>query len=177
MSVKFKRESNKQTEKPIQQKEKLIQEVVEVAAKKPSKNTFILRTTKIVGFLCNWINTPTKAELDTKVEIAPITAPSNAVLLRVMCSARVNRPLILQSFNEGADGIVIFSCGENKCHHKDAYQLARERIEATSRFLPNIGIESERIVFIEVNETNSAFIEEKLENFATQIEKLGKIKK
>jgi coenzyme F420-reducing hydrogenase delta subunit len=146
MSVKFKRESKKQVENPSQQEEKSVKEVVEVAAKKSSKNASILRTTKIVGFICNWINTTTKAELDTKVGTTPITAPSNAVLLRVMCSARVNRPLILQSFNEGADGIVLFSCGENKCHHKDAYQLARERIEATSRFLPNIGIESERLV-------------------------------
>ena len=58
---------------------------------------------KVVGFLCNWC-TYAAADLAgaAKSEISPALN-----VVRVMCSSRIDHNLLLNTFFNGADGILV----------------------------------------------------------------------
>jgi len=58
---------------------------------------------KIVGFLCNWC---TYAAADM-AGAAKKSLPSTFNAVRVMCSGRIDHNLILTTFFNGADGVLI----------------------------------------------------------------------
>ena len=79
---------------------------------KTEENSF---TPKIVGFLCNWC-TYAAADLagSSKLEISP-----SLTVIRVMCSSRVDHNLLLNTFFNGADGVLIAGCHPGDLHGED----------------------------------------------------------
>ena len=58
---------------------------------------------KIIGFLCNWCS---YAGADLAGS-ARLKYPPNLKIIRVPCSGRISPELILRTFREGADGVMI----------------------------------------------------------------------
>ncbi len=58
---------------------------------------------RIVGFLCNWCS---YGAADT-AGISRIKYPSNLRVVRVMCSGRVSPEMVIRTFREGADGVMV----------------------------------------------------------------------
>ncbi len=58
---------------------------------------------KIIGFLCNWCS---YSGADG-AGMARLKYPSTVKIIRVPCSGRVPPELILRTFQEGADGVMV----------------------------------------------------------------------
>jgi coenzyme F420-reducing hydrogenase delta subunit len=70
------------------------------------------KTSTTVVFVCNWDGL-------SCIEAAAqkhLTFPTSAKIVRVSCLSRVDIGLILQSFDLGADGVVLVGCDTNSCH-------------------------------------------------------------
>jgi F420-non-reducing hydrogenase iron-sulfur subunit len=98
---------------------------------------------KIVGFLCNWCS---YAGAD-KAGAAQMSYPPNVRIVRVMCSGRVDAQFILQSYRDGADGVLILACHAGDCHYREGNYRATGRHRMLLRLLAQFGIEEERCRF------------------------------
>ena len=95
---------------------------------------------KIVGFLCNWCSYAGADLAGT----SRICYPSNIRIIRVPCSGRVDPLLIVKSFQQGADGVLIAGCHPGDCHYSEGNYYARRRLALFHTLLEYIGIEKER---------------------------------
>ncbi len=95
---------------------------------------------KIVGFLCNWCS---YAGAD-KAGTAQIQYAPNVMVIRVMCSGRVEPEFVMTAFEKGADGVIILACHPGDCHYKEGNYRAVQRHTILRRLLEQCGIEEER---------------------------------
>ena len=94
----------------------------------------------VVAFLCNWCSYAgaDSAGNDRK------PYPSNIRVIRVMCSGRVEPSFVLETFREGADGVMICGCHPGDCHYLDGNMKAARRAALLKKTLAQFGIEPER---------------------------------
>lgn len=124
---------------------------------------------KILAFVCNWC-------AYGSTESAGVTKrnyPANVKMIRVTCSARVQRDLILEAMQNKIDGIIVLACNIGNCHYMDGNKRAKIRVESTARFAKNVGIDPQRIQFQEIRASEGDKLAEKLTSFVNQIKKLG----
>lgn len=98
---------------------------------------------KIIGFLCNWCS---YAGAD-KAGTAQTPYPANVRVVKVMCSGRVEPEFVLQSYMEGADGVLILACHPGDCHYKEGNYRAGQRNRMLLQLLRQFNIEEERCRF------------------------------
>ena len=96
---------------------------------------------KIVAFLCNWCSY-TGADL---AGTSRLEYPANVKSIRVMCSGRVNPMLIVNAFQQGADGVLISGCHPGDCHYTHGNYFARRRFQIMRRILDYVGIHPDRV--------------------------------
>jgi len=80
-------------------------------------------TPRIVGFLCNWC---TYAAADS-AGVSRFKMPPSLMVVRVMCSGRVDPLFVLTAFLRGADGVLICGCWPGQCHYQEGNFHARRR--------------------------------------------------
>jgi F420-non-reducing hydrogenase iron-sulfur subunit len=96
---------------------------------------------KIVGFLCNWC----AYEGADSAGRARTAYPASLNIIKVMCTGRVDPQFVLQSFREGADGVMIMGCHPGDCHYKEGNLQAMRRYVLLRKTLSQMGIEEERL--------------------------------
>ncbi|MBI4659011.1 MAG: hydrogenase iron-sulfur subunit [Verrucomicrobia bacterium] len=96
---------------------------------------------KIVAFFCNWC-TYTAADL---AGVSRMKYASNARIIRLMCSGRVDPQFILEAFAKGADGVLIGGCHPGDCHYVEGNFKTLRRFQLLKRLLRDMGIEEERL--------------------------------
>lgn len=124
---------------------------------------------KIVGFLCNWC-TYAAADLagSSKMEISPALS-----VIRVMCSSRVDHNLVLTTFFNGADGILIAGCHPGDCHYGEGNYYARRRYALLKKVTESLGLESERLQLTWISAAEGNRYAEVVNSFTEKIAKLG----
>lgn len=98
---------------------------------------------RIVGFLCHWC---AYAGAD-KAGAAQLQHPQNVVIIRVMCTGRIDPQFVMKAFREGADGVLILACHPGDCHYKEQNYRAIQRHRLSRKLLKAFGIEEERCRF------------------------------
>lgn len=101
------------------------------------------REVKVVAFLCNWCS---YAGAD-KAGLNQLPVPHELSVIRVMCSGRVEPTLILEAFQNGADGVMVLACHPGDCHYKEGNLRAFCRAELLERLIPQLGIDPARFRF------------------------------
>jgi len=126
-------------------------------------------TPKIVGFLCNWC-TYAAADLagSSKTEIS-----SNFTVVRVMCSSRIDHNLLLTTFFNGADGILMAGCHPGDCHYDKGNYFARRRFALLKNVMETLKLEPERLELSWISAAEGHKYAEVVNNFSEKIEKLG----
>ncbi len=124
---------------------------------------------KILGFVCNWYNWKNQ---DTD-SITDHQYPADVKLLRVMCSSRIDRNIILKVVEEKIDGIFIVSCTDEKCHYKGGNFLAKTRLKATAEFLDQIGYDNSIIKYFDSENLKENSPVDAVYSFTKQIIRLG----
>lgn len=121
---------------------------------------------KIVTFLCNWCSYE-GADAAGKAQKA---YPPNLLVVKVMCSGRIDPQFVLESFKRGADGVLILGCHPGDCHYKEGNFNALKRFELLKRVVRDFGIEDARLKLDWVSATEK----DKFVNLANDMIKLLK---
>lgn len=103
------------------------------------KSTF---NPKIIAFVCNWCS---YAGADTAGG-QKLAYPANVMLIRVMCSGRVDPQHVMKAFREGADGILVLGCHPGDCHYRSGNLKAYKRFRIFTTMLGQFGIEPQRFL-------------------------------
>ncbi|MGD9204242.1 MAG: hydrogenase iron-sulfur subunit, partial [Desulfobacterales bacterium] len=97
---------------------------------------------KIVTFACNWCS---YAGADT-AGLSRMAYPPHALIIRNMCSGRVNPEFVWYAFQKGAPVVLVSGCHYVDCHYIDANRSTVRRIDGLWDKLIKIGIRPERLM-------------------------------
>lgn len=71
--------------------------------------------------------------------------PSNVRIVRLPCTGRAEINLVLQAFEEGADGVLVAGCEPGSCHFIKGNLRAAKRVAHARDLLQEAGIDPERL--------------------------------
>ena len=95
----------------------------------------------IITFCCNWC---AYAAADL-AGIARLQYPAGVRIIRVLCSGMVHPEMVLNAFDNGADGVMILGCHPGECHYKEGNVQALKRFTMVKTMLTQFGIEEDRL--------------------------------
>jgi F420-non-reducing hydrogenase iron-sulfur subunit len=124
---------------------------------------------KIVGFLCNWC-AYAGADLagTSRLQYAP-----NVLPVRVMCSSRVDPALVLMTYLDGADGVLVAGCHPGDCHYQSGNYYARRRFALTKLVFKELGLEAGRLRLTWVSAAEGRKFAQAITGFTQDITKAG----
>ena len=125
---------------------------------------------KIVAFVCNWC-TYAGADLTGTSRIKYAT---NVRIIRFPCTGRIDYNLILQSFAQGADGVIVSGCHPNDCHYTSGNFHARRRWIVFRQMMEYMGIDMRRVKFSWVSAAEGAKWADIVNTTVREIRELGK---
>lgn len=96
---------------------------------------------KIIVFLCNWCSYGGGDLAGVNRE----QYPTNVIGLKVMCSSRVSPEHIMESFLDGADGVLITGCHPGDCHYIDGNYKTIRKVEMFYKVMDDMGIDPGRL--------------------------------
>ena len=96
---------------------------------------------KIIVFLCNWCSYGGGDLAGVNRE----QYPTNVIGLKVMCSSRVSPEHIMESFLDGADGVLITGCHPGDCHYIDGNYKTIRKVEIFYKVMEDMGIDPGRL--------------------------------
>jgi F420-non-reducing hydrogenase iron-sulfur subunit len=127
---------------------------------------------KIIGYLCNWCS---YAGADG-AGMARMKYPANIKIIRVPCSGRVPPELILATFQEGADGVMVLGCHIGDCHYGSGNHRTAKRMPLYKKLLEFAGIEPERFYMQWVSASEGAVFTEVVKAFTETLRSLPPMK-
>ena len=125
---------------------------------------------KIILFLCNW--GPHAAYLTLQDDQADI--PAEVKMVRIPCSGRISKSLLLKSFEMGADGVVLMGCSPGTCRYGSGTASALEHTEETRHILDLVGLGGDRLQLANFLPDQSQELLLFLQQFTEQIRQMGK---
>ncbi|MBT8368905.1 MAG: hydrogenase iron-sulfur subunit [Deltaproteobacteria bacterium] len=96
---------------------------------------------KIIAFVCHWC---ALGGVDM-AGVSRLQYPSNARLIRVMCSARVSMKMMQRPFELGAAAVLVAGCEFPTCHYITGNYAAEKRVNRTKRKIAKAGFDSQKL--------------------------------
>ena len=127
---------------------------------------------KIIGYLCTYCSYPGADLAGT----SRLKYPPNVNVIRVLCSGRVSPELIIRTFREGADGVLVAGCHFGDCHFISGNHRTAKRIPVLKKILENVGIEPERLRLEWVSASEGEKFAKVVEEFTETVRGLPPIK-
>ncbi len=127
---------------------------------------------KIIAFLCTWCSY-TGADL---AGTARLKTPWNLRAIRVPCSGRVSPELVMRSFDEGADGVLVLGCHIGECHYDTGNHRAAKRIPVLQGLMTFAGLEPQRLRLDWVSASEGERFARIVNEFTDSIRELGPIR-
>ncbi|MEA2090428.1 MAG: hydrogenase iron-sulfur subunit [Thermoproteota archaeon] len=124
---------------------------------------------KIVCFLCNWVFcdiAETKTNQTSQI-------PPNVNVARVMCIGRVDPVVVLETFEKGADGVLLVGCTPPDCHFVEGNLYAEYTVKMLKNLLGLIGLEPERLDIRWHSPIEEVKFIHLIKDFTAQIQKFG----
>lgn len=127
---------------------------------------------KIIGYLCTYCSYPGADLAGT----SRLKYPPNVNIIRVLCSGRVSPELILRTFREGADGVLVAGCHFGDCHFISGNHRTAKRIPILKKILEYAGIKSQRLRLEWISASEGERFAEVVKEFTETIRGLPPIK-
>ena len=124
---------------------------------------------KIVAFVCNWC-TYTGADL---AGTSRLKQETNARLIRVPCTGRIDPVFLIKAFENGADGVLVSGCHPGDCHYNAGNFHARRRWTFFRELLQYIGIDEKRVQFSWVSASEGKKWVDTINGVIDQVRELG----
>jgi F420-non-reducing hydrogenase iron-sulfur subunit len=124
---------------------------------------------KVVCFLCKWCS---YAGADLAGTLRMKYLP-NGVVIRVMCSSRVDAQHVLEAFTQGADGVLICGCFPGECHYESGNYRTLARVTLLKRMMGDLGIDPDRLHLEWVCASCAPQYVETVNKFVDQLRELG----
>jgi len=124
---------------------------------------------RIIGFLCNWCS---YAGADL-AGVSRISYPTNVRIIRLMCSGRVDPVIVLETFANGADGVIVMGCHPGDCHYIEGNLQTERKIKMLKKLIARTGLEPERLRLEWVSASEGGRFAELVKEFTNQIMALG----
>ena len=124
---------------------------------------------KIIAFVCNWC-TYAGADLTGTSRLKYAT---NVKIVRFPCTGRIDFLLLLKSFAQVADGIIVSGCHPNDCHYTSGNFHARRRWIAFRAVLDLMGVDVRRIQYSWVSAAEGSKWADLVNNTVAEIRALG----
>ena len=124
---------------------------------------------KIIAFVCNWC-TYAGADLTGTSRLKYAT---NVKIVRFPCTGRIDFLLLLKSFAQGADGVIVSGCHPNDCHYPSGNFHARRRWIAFRTVLDLMGVDIRRIQYSWVSAAEGSKWADLVNNTVADIRALG----
>lgn len=124
---------------------------------------------KMICFYCKWC-TYTGADLagTSRMKYVP-----NGVVLKSMCSSRIDPQHILEAFKKGADGVLIGGCHYGDCHYVTGNQLTHNRVAMLQKILPDFGIDPQRLRIEWISAAEGAKLVKVINTFTEDLRAMG----
>jgi F420-non-reducing hydrogenase iron-sulfur subunit len=101
-------------------------------------------TPEIIAFCCHYTSQQVCAE-GGREKLSAEGFPANITLNRQVCTGKLQVSTLLRAFEDGADGVYVVGCPEDKCHNLLGSQRAAKRVRAIKQALAELAVEPERI--------------------------------
>lgn len=126
---------------------------------------------KILSFLCNWCS---YAGADF-AGISRFQYPPNIIVIRTMCSGRVEPAFTISALLSGFDGVLVLGCHPGDCHYLTGNYHAEKRMKMAWRVLHIAGINSERLRFDWVSAAEGKRFVEIVTSFINRVKSMGSL--
>ena len=126
----------------------------------------------IIAFLCNWCSYAGADLAGT----SRMQYPPNVKIVRVMCSSRINPLFLVNTLQQGADGVVVAGCHPGDCHYAEGNFYARRRFALMKNLMEHVGIEPERVQMAWVSASEGARWAKMIHDVTGEIRQLGPMK-
>ena len=124
----------------------------------------------IILFLCNWSPHAAYQEmLDNRPRI-----PEGIKMVRIPCTGRISKALLLKPFEMGADGVALVGCKPGTCRYGTGTNTARMNVKNSREILELLGLGKERLRLATFLPEESDKLLRFLEEFNHSIETIGK---
>jgi len=127
---------------------------------------------KIIGYLCTYCSYPGADLAGT----SRIKYPPHINIIRVLCSGRVSPELIIRTFREGADGVLVAGCHFGDCHFISGNHRTAKRVPILKKILEYMGIEPQRLRLEWISASEGERFAEVVKEFTETIQGLPPIK-
>ncbi|MFP4608578.1 MAG: hydrogenase iron-sulfur subunit [Candidatus Natronoplasma sp.] len=124
---------------------------------------------EIIAFLCNWCSY-------AGADLAGVSReqyPPNVLNIKVMCSSRVSPEHIFESFQEGADAILISGCHPGDCHYIDGNYKTIRKAHLMKEMMEDLGIDPQRLRLEWVSSAEGGKFANVMKEFTEEIKELG----
>ncbi|MHA1668896.1 MAG: hydrogenase iron-sulfur subunit [Candidatus Heimdallarchaeaceae archaeon] len=107
---------------------------------------------KIILFVCRWCSGKGADLAGT----SRLEYPPNVLPVMVNCSSRIDPQFVVESFLEGADGVLITGCHFGDCHYKTGNYKTYRRMSILAKILQQVGINPKRFRLTWISATEAA---------------------
>jgi F420-non-reducing hydrogenase iron-sulfur subunit len=84
--------------------------------------------------------------------------------------------MILNCFEQGADGVMVLGCHPGDCHYISGNESAKSRIEMTLEIMEILGIDKRRLLLKWISASEGALFAETAKDFTEVIRSLGPLR-
>jgi coenzyme F420-reducing hydrogenase delta subunit/ferredoxin len=124
---------------------------------------------KVLVFTCHWCSYAAADIAGIKrLEMHP-----NFLVVRTLCSARVDPEWILKAFSRGIDGVLVLAGTPGECHYEVGNLRTRKRIGLLKRMISQLGFREERLMLGYVDSDEPEEFQKKVNSFVDLIFELG----
>ncbi len=102
-----------------------------------------------------------------------LSYPAEVKIIQVPCTGRVDILHLLNSIEDGADGVYVAGCLEGECHYRDGNLKARRKVNYVKKTLEELGIEPERVQMYNLSSAQGARFAEIANEMVGIIRELG----
>ncbi len=123
----------------------------------------------IILFLCNWGPHAAYTTLQDK----GYKIPPEIKMVRIPCTGRISKALLLKAFEMGADGVALVGCKPGTCRYGSGTETAGKNTEDTRNILELLGMGKDRMRLATFLPDESDSLLQFLDDFCNVIQRLG----
>ena len=128
---------------------------------------------RILAFCCNWCSYAGADLAGT----SRIQYPTNARILRVNCTGRIDMEFVLAALDMGADGVLVSGCHPGDCHYTSGNLKLQARWALMEKALEQAGVNPKRVRLQWASASEAQVFADGVRQLTEQVRELGPLRR